>query len=168
MAEHPERFYWDSCVFLSYIEGHRDRVGDIEVLLERADQGKLEILTSTATIAEVAYAKQEKDGRILRPDMEERISRLWSPPSPVLLVEFHQGIAHGARRLMREAMTRGMSLKPFDAIHLSSAQALAVTALQSYDEGLAGYAELAGLKIGRPFVEQMPLLLTAPPEEDGK
>jgi hypothetical protein len=42
--------------------------------------------------------------------------------SPVKLVEFHRLIAEDARDLMRIALTKGWSLKPLDAVHLSSAQ----------------------------------------------
>ena len=70
------RYYWDSNVFLSYIEGTTGRMNDIEALLEDAEAGRCEIYTSVLTVAEVAFAEAEKVGRQLDPAVEAAIDAL--------------------------------------------------------------------------------------------
>jgi predicted nucleic acid-binding protein len=148
------RIYWDSCVFLSYINGLSDRLPEIETLLLGAEKDTIELLTSTLSIVEVAFATAERDQRALDEEAEKKISKLWLPSSPVKLVEFHRLIAEDARDLMRRTLTKGWSLKPLDAVHLSTAARMAVAEFHTYDEKLPKYSELVGCKIQRPFVEQ--------------
>ncbi len=56
----PERVYWDACVFLSYINGEQERLPVIDALLEESRSGKIEIITSTVSLAEVAFAEEER------------------------------------------------------------------------------------------------------------
>jgi predicted nucleic acid-binding protein len=71
------RIYWDSNVFLSYINGLSDRLPEIETLLLEAEKDTIELLTSTLSIVEVAYATAEKDQHALDDQTEERINKLW-------------------------------------------------------------------------------------------
>ncbi len=156
----PPRVYWDACVFLDYISEHPDRYPTIEALLEQADQGKRQVLTSVTTIAEVAFAQQEKAAGSVSAETEKRIDALWMPPSPVTLVEFHVLTARTARALLREAVNRGWGLKPFDAIHLATAKLLGVTQFNTYDLNRLGkYGELIGTKVCEPYIEQTSLPL---------
>lgn len=148
------RYYWDSCVFLSYIEGTPDRVDDIEAVLLEAEEGKIEIYTSTVSVAEVAFAKQEKDGRALDAATEARIESLWMAPSPVILVEFHRLIANDARRLVRASMVQKLKLKPMDAIHMATAERMQALALHTYDGPMMANAPLVGYPITRPEPHQ--------------
>lgn len=157
MSDPPKQFYWDSCVFLSLVEGHADRTADIQALLTDAQGGKVEILTATVSIVEVAFAKQEKDRKVLDPEAEKRIDRLWAPPSPVKLVEFHSAIAKTAKDLMRDAMVRGWSLRGMDAIHLATAQLLAVKKMHTYDDSLQKFGQLIGITIEEPSTTQVNL-----------
>ena len=150
------RFYWDTCVFLSGIERVPDRVAVIEKLLDDADEGRIEIFTSTVSITEVAFAKFEKTQRALEPEVAEKIAQLWIPPSPIKLVEFHELIAFAARDLVRLAMPNEWSLKPLDAIHLATAQRIGVEAFHTYDGKLAKYAHATGLKIEPPYAPVLP------------
>lgn len=153
------RSYWDACVFLDFISGHPTHAPDIEAILETADQGKIEILTSTVTIAEVAFVQHEKANNVLSPEIEARIEKLWIPPSPITLVEFHAGIAHAARQLMRRAIEHGSSgLKPFDAIHFATAEMLGVSEFNTYETRLARYSSLVGFTIRAPYVMQIPMI----------
>jgi predicted nucleic acid-binding protein len=152
MPEQKRRIYWDSCVFLSFINGLVERLPDIETLLLEAEKDTIELMTSTLTIVEVAFAATEQNQHALDEDTKERINKLWIPP--VKLVEFHRLIAEDARDLMRRALTKQWSLKPLDAIHLSTAARMAVVEFHTYDEKLPKYSELVGCKIQRPFVEQ--------------
>lgn len=163
MANVAIRVYWDSNLFRDFISGHPEHAADVEALLEQADTGKLEIITSAISVAEVAFAQQERSTGLLSAEVEERIDKLWVPPSPVKLVEFHFHIARRARQLLRQSLQRGWKgLRAFDAVHLCTAQLYGVTELHTYDAGLERYSELIGVKVGAPFVEQIRLLLEPP------
>jgi predicted nucleic acid-binding protein len=148
------RIYWDSNVLLSYINGLSDRLPEIETLLLEAEKDTIELLTSTLSIVEVAFATAERDQHALDEQTEERINRLWIPSSPVKLVEFHRLIAEDARSLMRRALMKQWSLKPYDAVHLSTALRMAADEFHTYDEKLFKYDELVSYKVQRPFVAQ--------------
>ena len=158
MVEPVPRFYWDACVFISYIEKTQERLRDIDGLFEKAVQGKIEIITSTFTISEVAFDRVEKDGMVLDLAIEEKIQNLWIPPTPIMLVEYHKLIANKAKGLIREGLPRGWSLKPADATHLATAQQMGVQALHTYNDELDKYGELLGFKVERPLIDQLSLL----------
>jgi predicted nucleic acid-binding protein len=160
MPDAVARVYWDACVFLSFIEANPDRAPIIRELLTAADEGRLEIVTSTISLVEVAFHPTEKGDHQLSADVEERIRKLWAPPSPVKLADVHVGIAEKARSLIRDALSRGLDgLKPLDAVHLATAGALGATAFQTYDDRIKKYAGLVPVKIEEPFVEQARLPL---------
>lgn len=105
--------YWDSCVFLSYINGIADRIANIDRLLSKSGK-EFQIITSAVTIVEVAFAKVEQDQKALDEDTEEKIKGLWEPPSPIQLIEFYPLLGYEAKGLMRRSITLGWSLKPMD------------------------------------------------------
>lgn len=162
----PPRYYWDSCVLLSFLNNHPERAPNIEVFLHEAEEGRIEIVTSIITLVEVAFTRTESDGPILTPAEELRIDGLWNDGSPVALVEFHPQIAREARALVRKAKEGGLGLKPLDAIHLATGIRMEVDEVHTYDEQWGG--ELASLlpsKVGPPLPEQIPLALE-PGDED--
>ncbi|MCU1487938.1 MAG: OppA [Actinomycetia bacterium] len=153
MPEAPDRVYWDSCVFVAYIGGEPDRARNVADLLEDAAERRIEIITSTATIVEVAYATSEKAGG-LDPLIEDNINALWGDSSPVSLVEFHDALAVKARDLIRYSLSEGWSLKPYDAIHLATAQHHGAKALHTYDlTSLKKYAGKVGCAVVEPESE---------------
>jgi predicted nucleic acid-binding protein len=157
--------YWDACVPLSYINGHTDRLPDIEGLMQRSGKD-FQIITSILSITEVAFANVEQGQKKLDPEQEEKISKLWRFGSPIQLVELFQLITEKARTLMRTAITKGWSLKPADAIHLATADHYQVTQFHTYDPALAKYKEITvtHFSIGAPEAKQ-PVLqgLGSPP-----
>src|SRR5436309_2132093 len=124
MPSEVRRTYWDTCVFLSYINGYQDRLPAIEAVLQESERtdDEWEIVTSTFTITEVAFALHEKQKRQLDKAVEDKIDALWADRSAAKLIEFHEGTAREARSLIRGAVAAGLSLKPGDAIHLASAR----------------------------------------------
>ena len=142
------RSYWDACVFLSYINGDKERTADIERLLEAAYGGAIEIVTSTVSIVEVARGAQEQANQI-DATVAAKIDALWTPPSPVKLVEFHLAIASAARNLIRVGVSYGWSLKPMDAIHLATAANVDAGEVLTYDAALEKYADLISVPIVR-------------------
>lgn len=124
--------------------------------------GGIEIVTSILTTVEVAFAAVEQRRRRLDPEQERRIDRLWDDQSPVELAELHEVIAYEARRLMREAITHGWSLKGMDAVHLGTAVWLRADAFHTYDNRLFKYSTLTGFEIAAPKTERPRLPLNEP------
>lgn len=162
MPSGREFIYWDSCVFLSYINDDPNRAADIQgVLLEVERDDDLKIVTATVSKVEVAYGIRQQQW-VVDIAIEDAIDALWSDPN-IEFVEFSEAIALKARELMRYAIRQGWSLKPMDAIHLASAKWLKgqapVRAVHTYDLGkLSRFSEIVGCEIVHPHSIQPPLL----------
>jgi len=161
MPSKVPRLYWDANVFLSYVDGTPDRLPHIEALFREAEQEKVEIITSTASITEVAFGSVEMDQRALDPEIQEVIENLWVPASPVNLVEISVLVVEDARKIMRAAIPGGTKVpKPMDAIHLSTAIRMEADVFHSYDEPLRKIAgKTLGLAAAEPSTTS-PLLFT--------
>ncbi len=158
------RLYWDACVFLSYINELPDRLRDIEALLEQAQRGEIQIVTSVVSVAEVAFAASEQQAHALDDKQEERIARLWALGSPVQLVDVHMLVAEKARLIQRSGVPEGWTgLRSPDAIHLATAQHEDVTEVNTYDPGWDKYASVIGRPIRRPVAVQPQLGLASEP-----
>jgi predicted nucleic acid-binding protein len=151
------RSYWDSCVFLAWINNEPGRAGIVDSLLRSARAGDFEIITSVISVTEVALAAEEKRSGTLSQAMLIKIERLWEPPSPVKLVEVSRLIAAEARDLMRQTAPDGLSLKPPDAIHLSTAPRVACDEFLTYDPKLQKCAGLIGVSVKEPVSAALPL-----------
>ena len=121
MPETPERIYWDSCLFLAYVNEEPGRVDVVSDLLASSSTGELTVYTSDLSRVEVAFATLEREQKVLSRDIEARIDRLWEG-EVAMTVEFNAAIARLARSFIRQAVTVGRSLKPYDATHLATAQ----------------------------------------------
>lgn len=154
-SEEIKLIYWDACVFLEYVNGVPEHLAHIDVFLEQSLNGKqIQIVTSTVSITEVAFAQSEQDGQVLDEAVEDRISQLWAPHSPVKLIEFHALIAEYAKNLMRHAITQqpqSWKLKPLDAIHLATAKIHGAQEFHTYDPKLKKYETYLGIPIGPPI-----------------
>jgi predicted nucleic acid-binding protein len=160
----PKRVYWDACVFLSLIEGHKDRLPTLQAILGDMDKGNVEIFTSALSITEVAFAKSEKDGKALDKSIAKKIDKLWMPQSPFRIVDVYRSITKEAKDLVRSAMAAGIPIKPADAIHLTTAKRIQAD-FQSYDDfkgRSADVARLCGLNVGLPTARG---LLVFPPHD---
>lgn len=56
---------------------------------------------------------------------------------------------------MRQAITKGWSLKPADAIHLATAKRMELDEIHTYDPSLNKFSELTGIKIREPHTERL-------------
>ena len=158
------RYYWDSCVFLSYVEATPGRVGDIESLLEDAEAGRCDIYTSVLSVSEVAFVEAEKLTRTLDPAIEASIDALWTLPSPVKVVEVFRPIVDEARRLVRASMQQSLRLKPMDALHLATAHRLNVDVVHTYDGPMQANAGLITIPVRPPVAVQGNIFnIPAPP-----
>lgn len=146
--------YVDSDVFLSYVNDDPDRVPTIEAIFEDAHHSDLVLFTSELSIVEVAFAATEQQKQALSPESEERISALWLPGSPVRPVEYYRLIGDDARSLIRLAISKGWSLKPFDALHLATARRMEVSEFYTYEKRLPKFAAEVGFEIREPFTRR--------------
>ena len=159
MPDTSPTIYWDSCVFLSYVNEYRDRVPTLEALLERSARGEIELYTSELSHVEVAFAASEQWRGRLDTEIERRIDSLWADSNVVVSVEYHGIIGQVARGMMREAVTRSWSLKPLDAIHLATARWLSsvgieIDEFQTYDGRVSRYAPIVAFDILEPHTPQ--------------
>jgi predicted nucleic acid-binding protein len=151
----PWRSYWDACVFLAWIKREPGRFSHVDALMEAAAAGQMEIITSVLSIAEVALAAPAKDAGAVAADALKKIDSLWLPPSPVKLAEFHQVVAFDARDLMRRAAIDGRSLRPPDAIHLSTAARTRCDEFLTYDD-LSSLSPLISIPVNEPYSGTLP------------
>lgn len=150
MANAKRSIYWDSCVFLSFIEETDGRAKNLRAVMEEAINREVELYASTISMTEVAFVTAERSGG-LDADTEEKIDRLWHPSSPIRMMEFTQLVAKEARQLLRKNLELDIGLKPMDAIHIATALRAKVDELHTYDENLKKWSEPAGLRIVEPM-----------------
>ena len=155
MSSKARVIYWDSCVFLHYIEGTRQWMPVLDALLEEASQSNdLVIVTSTISITEVAFAEPERDNQNLDPKIVAAIDDLWNDRSAVKLVEYSEVIARDARELLRRKVQLGRHLKPMDAIHLATAVNRHVSDFHTMDGKLQRDWQDLGFSIRHPFTDK--------------
>lgn len=159
MANNPKRYYWDSCVFLSYIQDDPGRADVIEAMLDAAKRRDILIYTSTETITEVAYHRVEKERRSLDSTIPLKLDRLWQNRQVVQLINFHQGLAYQARDLLRRSLIVEPVLKPKDAIHLVTAASINVDLFNTYDKKLIGCNGRFAFVVEHPSMPYQPYLL---------
>jgi len=155
--------YWDTTVFLSYLNENPDRIQTLEAILDKVSTDKQHlIVTSTISKVEVAWLAHEKLNRVLNPDEEARIDALWNDSSVVEFVDFHDDIALLARDIMRSGMVKGWKLRTQDAIHLASAQWIQAYEVNTYDDKWKKYEEFLNITIKQPSVLQPRLIVDNP------
>jgi predicted nucleic acid-binding protein len=161
MPGKPRFIYWDSSVFLSYLNADPGRIDILDSILNdtQKSNSELRIITSVITKVEVASSTTEHITRILSPSVEQKIDALWNDTAVIVLIEFYDGIALQSRNLIRQSLEHGWALKPADAIHLASAQSLSVEELHTYDNKMPRYSTMIGCKICEPYTTQLRLNL---------
>lgn len=164
MASSKKRyFYWDSCVFLAYLNKEPGRFNEIESLWQEiAKEKDSRVITSTVSIVEVVAAAYELNNSQLDPQAEINIDAIWSDPT-VLLTESPLVVMRIARDLMRNAIPERWRLHPKDAVHLATAVWInrhvhPIAEFHTYDDKLTKYASITGLSIREPAVIQPRLL----------
>lgn len=156
MLQKIDYVYWDSCVFISYLQEEPIRVNTVEALFTEVRQsaGKKKIVTSVYSRAEVAYIAGEVPLKQLNDDAPIRIDRMWNDTSVISFIEMHEMIATMARNLIRTAASYKWKLKPADAVHLASAQWLNAQEFHTYDNELYRYSDLIGRPVRAPVAKQ--------------
>ena len=122
MTNSRQRVYLDANVIIAYLADEAGRASVAAALLEDAQRGNIELLTSVLSVTEVAFIASDHASDASNAD-ESAIKALWSPGSPIRLTDISIRIAERARSIIRIARSKGMrSVKPADAIHLASAE----------------------------------------------
>lgn len=125
----PKKIYWDSCIWLCLINGEQPWASHCKALIELAKQGKVQIWTSSFTLAEVYKTKmagltvelaEERDS-----NFEEFIAQDY-----LVEVQVDHEVGVYARRLLRK---NPELKKPGDAIHLATAALNNVDELHTID-----------------------------------
>lgn len=134
MANSPRRIYWDSCAWIALIQKEkiRDTNGNItedretmcRSVIEAAKAGKIEIVTSTFSMAEVS----KDGGDIVGTDIEAFFENDY-----ILMVNMDKFVGDRARTLMRGGHS---GLKPPDATHLATAAISDVEEMHTFDDRL--------------------------------
>lgn len=157
MLGSPRLTYWDSCVFLSYINGEAERLYILDAFLDgiKKSNGKQKIVTSALSITEVSFAASERNKRTLSSDIEQKLNIFWNDSSVFHIIEVHEEIALSARTLMRQGLIDERSIKPPDAIHLASAQWLRVSEIHTYDDKWKYFEQKVGCRIIEPYTDQL-------------
>ena len=158
MVSGRRRIYWETSVWLSYINGVPSRLPVLDTLLADSEStlGDIVIVTSTISMTEVAFGLVEQSNQVLSEEVEANIDSLWSDRRAITLVEYHPIIALEARGLMRTGIPLGWSLKPLDAIHLATAKWFGVIEFHTYDGKLRRYSDQVGFTIVEPYVSGGP------------
>ena len=160
----PTKYYWDACVILEFLNQSPDRAPDVNGLLDAADKGEIQIFTSTLSIAEVAFAAEDRSAGVLSKETEDKIDKLWAMGSPIQLVEFHRGIAEQARDISRLAMARSIGgLKSVDKMHLATAVRIEADEVHTYEvePNRIKWATVSGLTVCEPESPKPQLALGA-------
>jgi hypothetical protein len=160
MPNNGRIIYWDSCVFLSHINGIPDRIQIINDIFEEINNDSNSvILTSSESMVEVAHAVNEKIQHRLDPNVEAAIDAMWEDSSIVKMIDNGLYIAKIERKFIRDVIPNGWVLKSKDAIHLASAwwhnkNVNKVGEFHTYDTKLFKYQTMIGIHIGYPHVLQ--------------
>lgn len=152
MSDTPIR-YWDAATFLAWLKPEPARKPACEGWLDRARQGKLLIVTSTITLAEVVKF-DKSDILNLTPETAATIEGFFRN-SWISLRNVDPDIGEKARGLIWDH-----ALRVRDAIHLATALRYRVPFLDTYDDQLVALNDLfPEITIGYP--PQVPQQLSA-------
>ena len=122
MPVRPPRVYIDACVLLAYVGNEEGRADTVQSILDDARNSRIELLTSALSITEVAYVATGPHDDISSAG-ETKIDQLWTPASPIILVDVSETVARAARSVIRQAWGEGVGgVRSADAIHLATAQ----------------------------------------------
>lgn len=139
-----DRRYWDSDCFLGWLMGENDKEDACRNVLQAAEDGKVIIVTSALTIAEVlALRGHEK----IPSDQREKIE-LFFRNEYIEVRNITRRISELARSYVWDH-----GVKPKDALHVATAIDAKLTLLNTFDKPLS---KRSG-KIGTP-----PLIIEAP------
>lgn len=124
-----QRIYWDTSVFVALIKGEAsaeaDRAAIAQAILRVAEAGKIELITSAFTRAEVRRDRRQPR---LTPEQHARVSAFFKH-SYLHVRPLDRAIGESAAELGER-----YNLKPPDAVHLATALSVQADELQHWDD----------------------------------
>ena len=141
-----DRRYWDANAFLGWLNDEPDKAHECQGVLDAAETGLIEIVTSALTLTEVIKLKGQSP---ITRDKEDAISGFFEQPY-IVIREVDRFVASHARQLIW-----AHNVQPKDAIHLATALRLKLPVLDTFDGDLIKLNGKLGsprLAIGRPHV----------------
>ena len=151
----PKKVYWDTNVWLALINQEAGRVDRCRYVISEARAGKVQIWTSTISLAEVFKVTGEISGVVL-PEIKDLEFEQYVTQDCYVLVQVDYDIGVQARRLLR---AHPPLKKPADAIHLATALESNVEELHTFDD--KNLIPLSGLVMR---ADGAPLTICFPPE----
>lgn len=139
-----DRRYWDSDCFLSWLQAEAGKAHVCEAVLEEAENGRVLLVTSALTLAEVLYLRDHTP--IPREHKQKVIDFFKNEYIAVRNVT--RRVAEEARELVWEN-----GVKPKDAIHVATALHDDLDILNTFDQKLIAKSGVVGnplLRIERP------------------
>lgn len=160
----PKKVYWDSNVWLGFINDEAGKAERCRNVLREARLGAVEIWTSTLTLAEVFKVSSEKGQPFPLPKNGDVEFEKFVGQGFVVIVQVDADVGIDARRLLRQ---HAMLKKPADGIHLASALANNVDEMHTFDgenliplSGKVNRADGTALTICLPPMPPTPELMT--------
>ena len=130
-----EVVYLDSCVFLAWLQEENNRADAVEALFGDAYSGKLQILSSALTIAEVLNIQGLKSP--IPKEQREKVCNLFKNEW-IVIKSVTRRVAEISQELVWEE-----GIKPKDGVHVATAILYNVPKLYSYDRELIRKGELS-------------------------
>jgi predicted nucleic acid-binding protein len=149
--------YWDSNCFLAYFHEEKGRVDCCEAVLEDAENGKILIVTSALTLAEVLALR---GARRIKP----------TPAMKSKVIDFFKNEYISVQNVTRQVaeMARDLvwdkGIKPKDAIHVAAALVVEAEIFETFDGPLAKKGRKIGLIIQDPQLPKQPRFPIALPK----
>lgn len=159
------RRYWDANCFLGWFNDEPDKIEKCKSVVEAAEAGELQIVTSALTLTEVIKLKGHPS---LPAEREERIRTFFENPF-IIIRNVDRRVGETARHLIWSHSF----LKPKDSIHVATALLSVIPVLDTFDGELIGLDGKLGdppLRIGKPDLPRQGLLFaqtTSAPSEAG-
>ncbi|MCO5146024.1 MAG: type II toxin-antitoxin system VapC family toxin [Aquamicrobium sp.] len=156
-----ELVYWDSDCFLGWLLSEPDKRDFCAEVIQEAEDGKLTIVTSALTLAEVLAIRYQPKIPSTKKELVERFFKNdWIAVRPLT-----RRVSEKARELVWDH-----GIAPKDACHVASALSESVGQLHTFDRDLIGKSEKVGgdplLRIVKPQVKQPRLQFGAKERND--
>ncbi len=155
MPADVDSVYFDAGVFIAWFNNEPGRANTIERVLTASSDGRLRVVTSIVSLAEVAYFRQARS-RLSPEELDTRINSLLLNEGLIGLVDVDQSVALRARQFVRAGSRGRERLTVLDAIHLASAERAKASYFATYDRDFTKAAESVAIAIGPPTLQVSP------------
>ncbi len=127
--------YWDSAAFLAYFQEEEGRADLCRATLDLAQSGEIVIVTSTLSIAECLWLRNNPPVPKVRADVVRSFFRR----SFIRVRNVSRSVAESAQDLVWDA-----GIKPKDAIHAATAIEAGASIIETFDEGFVAKSRTVG------------------------